>query len=163
LKHPELIEEKILSLPALVAKIHQWKMLGKTFAFTNGCFDILHEGHLYSLGQAAKQADHLVVGVNSDRSVKKLKGDTRPINNEQSRAKVLASLLVTDAIVIFEEDTPLELIKTIMPDVLIKGGDYKVEDIAGAKEVIANGGKVVINPLLDGFSTTATISKMKGK
>jgi len=138
-------------------------MLGKTFAFTNGCFDILHEGHLYSLGQAAKQADHLVVGVNSDRSVKKLKGDTRPINNEQSRAKVLASLLVTDAIVIFEEDTPLELIKTIMPDVLIKGGDYKVEDIAGAKEVIANGGKVVINPLLDGFSTTATISKMKGK
>ena len=163
MKHPEAVDTKIFSLPALVARVNQWRTLGKTFAFTNGCFDILHEGHLYSLGQAAKQADHLVVGVNSDRSVKKLKGNDRPINNEQSRAKVLASLLVTDAIIIFDEDTPLELIRTIMPDVLVKGGDYKVEDIAGAKEVIANGGRVVINPLLDGFSTTATISKMKGK
>lgn len=163
MKHPELIEKKIFTLPALVAQINQWKMFGKTFAFTNGCFDILHEGHLYSLGQAAKQADHLVVGVNSDASVKKLKGESRPINNQQSRARVLASLLMTDAIIIFEEDTPLELIKTIRPDVLVKGGDYKVEEIAGAKEVIANGGRVVINPLLEGFSTTATISKMKGK
>ena len=156
-------ENKIYGPEPMKLLCETWQKEGLKVVFTNGCFDILHEGHLYSLGQAAKQADHLVVGVNSDRSVKKLKGDTRPINNEQSRAKVLASLLVTDAIVIFEEDTPLELIKTIMPDVLIKGGDYKVEDIAGAKEVIANGGKVVINPLLDGFSTTATISKMKGK
>jgi len=163
LKHPELIEKKIFSLPTLVANIDQWRKLGKTIAFTNGCFDILHEGHIYSLAQAAKEADFLIVGINSDVSVKKLKGESRPINNQQSRAKILASLFLTDAIIIFEEDTPLELIKTIMPDVLVKGGDYKVEEIAGAKEVIANGGRVIINPLLDGFSTTATISKMKGK
>ena len=163
MKHPELIEKKIFSLPTLVANIDQWRKLGKTIAFTNGCFDILHEGHIYSLAQAAKEADFLIVGINSDVSVKKLKGESRPINNQQSRAKILASLFLTDAIIIFEEDTPLELIKTIMPDVLVKGGDYKVEEIAGAKEVIANGGRVIINPLLDGFSTTATISKMKGK
>jgi len=163
LKHPELIEKKVFSLPALVEKINQWRSLGETIAFTNGCFDILHEGHLYSLGQAAKEADHLIVGVNSDSSVKKLKGESRPINSQQSRAKVLASLLITDAVIIFEEDTPLELIKTILPDVLVKGGDYKAEDIAGAKEVIANGGKVAINPLLEGFSTTTIISKMKTK
>ena len=163
MKHPELIEKKIFSLPTLVANIDQWRKLGKTIAFTNGCFYILHEGHIYSLAQAAKEADFLIVGINSDVSVKKLKGESRPINNQQSRAKILASLFLTDAIIIFEEDTPLELIKTIMPDVLVKGGDYKVEEIAGAKEVIANGGRVIINPLLDGFSTTATISKMKGK
>ena len=163
MKHPELIEKKVFSLPALVEKINQWRSLGETIAFTNGCFDILHEGHLYSLGQAAKEADHLIVGVNSDSSVKKLKGESRPINSQQSRAKVLASLLITDAVIIFEEDTPLELIKTILPDVLVKGGDYKAEDIAGAKEVIANGGKVAINPLLEGFSTTTIISKMKTK
>jgi len=163
LKHPELIEKKIFSLPTLVANIDQWRKLGKTIAFTNGCFDILHEGHIYSLAQAAKEADFLIVGINSDVSVKKLKGESRPINNQQSRAKILASLFLTDAIIIFEEDTPLELIKTILPDALVKGGDYKVEEIAGAKEVIANGGRVIINPLLDGFSTTATISKMKGK
>ena len=135
----------------------------KTIAFTNGCFDILHEGHLYSLGEAAKEADHLIVGVNADQSVKKLKGESRPINGEQSRAKVLASLLITDAIIIFDEDTPLELIKAIMPDVLVKGGDYKAEEIAGAKEVLANGGRVVINPLVRGFSTSAIISRMKEK
>ena len=163
MKHPELIEKKIFSLPTLVANIDQWRKLGKTIAFTNGCFDILHEGHIYSLAQAAKEADFLIVGINSDVSVKKLKGESRPINNQQSRAKILASLFLTDAIIIFEEDTPLELIKTILPDALVKGGDYKVEEIAGAKEVIANGGRVIINPLLDGFSTTATISKMKGK
>lgn len=163
MKHPELIDQKIFSLTALVAKINEWKMLGKTIAFTNGCFDILHEGHLYSLSQAASEADYLIVGVNSDTSVKKLKGESRPINNQQSRAKVLASLLITDAITIFEEDTPLELIKTLMPNVLVKGGDYKVEEIAGAKEVISNGGRVVINPILKGFSTSAIISKMKSQ
>ena len=163
MKHPELLEKKIYTLSALIAKVHQWKMFGKTIAFTNGCFDILHEGHLYSLGQAAKEADYLIVGINADSSVKKLKGEPRPINNQQSRAKVLASLVITDAVIIFEEDTPLELIKTILPDVIVKGGDYKVEDIAGAKEVIANGGRVVINPLLNGFSTTAIIAKMKTK
>jgi D-beta-D-heptose 7-phosphate kinase/D-beta-D-heptose 1-phosphate adenosyltransferase len=136
--------------------------LGKTIAFTNGCFDILHEGHIYSLSQAASEADYLIVGVNSDASVKKLKGESRPINNENSRSKLLASLMLVDAVIIFKEDTPLDLIKSLLPDVLIKGGDYKVNEIAGAKEVIENGGRVVINPILNGFSTTSIIDKMKG-
>lgn len=162
MKHPELIEKKIFTLPGLISTIKQWRFLGKSIAFTNGCFDILHEGHLYSLGEAAKEADCLIVGVNSDHSVKKLKGESRPLNNESSRAKVLASLLIIDAVIIFNEDTPLELIKAILPDVLVKGGDYKPEEIAGAKEVIANGGRVVINPILQGFSTSSIIAKMKG-
>jgi len=136
-------------------------MLDKKVAFTNGCFDILHEGHIFSLSQAASEADFLIVGVNADKSVKKLKGQSRPINNEHSRALILASLLIVDAVIIFEEETPLSLISTLLPDVLVKGGDYTVEQIAGAKEVIANGGRVVINPILQGFSTTGIIEKMK--
>ena len=163
MKRPEIITNKIFPLKDLIPRTEQWKFFGKTIAFTNGCFDILHEGHIYSLSQAAKEADYLIVGVNSDTSVKKLKGDSRPLNNEHSRATVLASLIMVDAVVIFEEDTPLVLIKTILPDVLVKGGDYKVEDIAGSKEVIANGGRVVINPILEGFSTTSIISKMSKK
>ena len=163
MKQPEVITNKIFSLKDLVPKTEQWKFFGKTIAFTNGCFDILHEGHIYSLSQAAKEADYLIVGVNADASVKKLKGDSRPVNNEHSRATILASLLMVDAVIIFEEDTPLELIKTILPDVLVKGGDYKVEDIAGAKEVIANGGRVVINPVLEGFSTTSILLKLSKK
>jgi D-beta-D-heptose 7-phosphate kinase/D-beta-D-heptose 1-phosphate adenosyltransferase len=139
----------------------QWKMPGKKIVFTNGVFDILHQGHIYSLSQAAKEADYLLVGINSDASVKRLKGESRPVNNQESRALMLASLLVTDAIVIFDEDTPLELIKAIMPDVLVKGGDYTIEQIVGAKEVIAGGGRVVIAPILEGFSTTAIINGLK--
>jgi D-beta-D-heptose 7-phosphate kinase/D-beta-D-heptose 1-phosphate adenosyltransferase len=133
---------------------------GKTIAFTNGCFDILHEGHIFSLSEAAKEGDYLVVGVNADISVKKLKGETRPVNNQHSRALLLASLMIVDAVVIFEEDTPLNLIMAIMPDVFVKGGDYKIEQIAGAKEVLANGGRVIINPILPGFSTTGIIEKI---
>jgi D-glycero-beta-D-manno-heptose 1-phosphate adenylyltransferase len=162
LKNPQTINAKIFSTPDLIHRITQWKQSGKTIAFTNGCFDILHEGHIYSLSQAASEADYLVVGVNADASVKKLKGESRPINNEHSRSLLLASILLVDAVVIFTEDTPLELIKAILPDVLVKGGDYKAEEIAGAKEVIANGGRVVINPILQGFSTTSIIGKMKG-
>jgi len=99
-------------------------------AFTNGVFDILHQGHIFSLSQAAREADYLVVGVNADASVKKLKGDSRPVNSQDSRALVLASLLIVDAVVLFEEDTPLELIKTVMPDVLVKGGDYTIEQVS---------------------------------
>ena len=124
-------------------------------------FDILHEGHIFSLSQAANEGDYLIVGLNSDKSVKTLKGDSRPVNQQDSRALVLAALLLVDLVIIFEEATPLELIKTILPDVLIKGGDYKVEDIAGSNEVIANGGRVVINPILPGFSTTGIIKSMK--
>jgi D-beta-D-heptose 7-phosphate kinase/D-beta-D-heptose 1-phosphate adenosyltransferase len=136
-------------------------LLNKTIAFTNGCFDILHAGHIASLIAAASEADFLIIGLNSNASVKKLKGESRPVNDEQSRALVLASLAMVDAVVIFEEDTPLELITMIMPDVLVKGGDYKIEDIAGAKEVIEAGGRVVINPIVNGFSTTSIINKFQ--
>jgi len=135
--------------------------LGKSIVFTNGVFDILHAGHIFSLSQAAKEADFLIIGVNSDDSVKRLKGEQRPLNNQDSRALLLASLLMVDAVVIFEEDTPLELINSIKPDVLVKGGDYTIEQIVGAKEVISNGGRVVINPVIEGYSTTTLIDKLK--
>ena len=133
----------------------------KKLVFTNGCFDILHPGHLFSLAQTAKEADYLLVGLNSDASVKRLKGPERPINTTESRATVLANLVLVDAVVVFEEDTPLDLIKTILPDVLVKGGDYTIDTIVGAQEVIANGGKVIINPIVEGFSTTNIIEKIK--
>ncbi len=157
MKRADLVPQKIFTAAQIVQKLAQWRLLSKKIAFTNGVFDILHQGHIFSLSQAAKEADYLIVGLNSDASVKRLKGESRPVNDEQSRALILASLLMVDAVVLFEEDTPLELIKAIMPDVLVKGGDYTVEQIAGAKEVIANGGRVVINPILDGFSTTTII------
>lgn len=155
------IEKKIFTLPQLRTQIASWRVTHKTIAFTNGCFDILHEGHIASLSQAASEADYLVVGVNSDNSTKRLKGPDRPVNHEHSRALMLASLSIVDAVVIFEEDTPLELITAILPDVLVKGGDYTLEQIVGAKEVIANGGRVVINPILPGFSTTGIIQQIK--
>lgn len=155
------ISQKISTLKTLSFKIAAWRATGKTIAFTNGCFDILHEGHIFSLSQAAKEADLLIVGVNSDASIKRLKGNDRPINHEKSRALLLASLAIVDAVVIFEEDTPLELIKEILPDFLVKGGDYTVDQIVGAKEVIANGGQVIINPIVEGFSTTGLIQQIK--
>ena len=157
----EFIEQKIKTVAETKALISAWKVNGKTFSFTNGCFDILHPGHLFSLAQAAKEADYLIVGLNSDQSVQRLKGPTRPINNTHSRAIVLANLMVVDLVVIFEEDTPLELIQTLLPDVMVKGGDYTIEQIVGAKEVIAGGGKVIINPIVEGFSTTNLIEKIK--
>jgi rfaE bifunctional protein nucleotidyltransferase chain/domain len=123
---------------------------------------LLHPGHIFSLSEAAREGEHLVVGLNADASVKRLKGDSRPVNNQEARAILLASLLMVDAVVLFEEDTPLELITTILPDVIVKGGDYTPEQVAGGREVIAAGGKVVINPILEGYSTTALIEKMKG-
>jgi len=151
------ITEKICSLTGIVEKTSQWKKEGKKIVFTNGVFDLLHKGHIFSFTQAAKEGDILVIGLNSDSSVKRLKGDSRPVNNQDARALLLAALTMVDAVAIFEEDTPLNLITFILPDVLVKGGDYTIDEIAGAKEVIANGGKVVINPILDGFSTTAII------
>jgi D-beta-D-heptose 7-phosphate kinase/D-beta-D-heptose 1-phosphate adenosyltransferase len=160
MNQPQIIPHKIFTLPALLQEIARRRLLGKTIAFTNGCFDILHRGHIASLSQAAETASFLVVGVNADASVRKLKGEHRPVNDQQARAELLASLLIVDAVVIFEEDTPLELIKAILPDVLVKGGDYTLDQIVGAKEVIAAGGKVVINPLVPGFSTTGLIEKI---
>jgi D-glycero-beta-D-manno-heptose 1-phosphate adenylyltransferase len=161
LKRPEIISQKVFSLTALQQRIYGWKLLSKSTAFTNGVFDILHPGHIFSLSQAAKEADFLIVGLNSDASVKRLKGKDRPINNQETRSLLLASLIMVDAVVIFEEDTPLELINTIKPDVLVKGGDYTIEQIVGAKEVIEYGGRVVINPIVEGYSTTSIIQKLK--
>ncbi len=155
------VPHKIMGHQQLVQFLAVARLASKTIAFTNGTYDILHEGHIFSISQAAAAADLLVVGVNSDSSVKRYKGPERPINNEHSRALVLASLVIIDAVVIFEEDTPLNLINLVRPDVLVKGGDYTLEQIVGAKEVIANGGKVIINPILEGFSTTAIIEKIK--
>jgi D-beta-D-heptose 7-phosphate kinase/D-beta-D-heptose 1-phosphate adenosyltransferase len=157
----EGIEKKILTIEEAKARISAWKVTGKTVAFTNGCFDILHQGHLFSIAQAAKEADYLIVGINSDASVKRLKGPERPINSTESRALVMANLVLVDVVVVFEEDTPYELITSLLPDILVKGGDYTIETIVGAKEVIANGGKVIINPIVDGFSTTNIIEKIK--
>lgn len=161
MKAVNAIEKKIFTLPHLLAQLASWRVTDKTVAFTNGCFDILHEGHISSLSQAAAEADFLVVGVNSDSSTQRLKGPDRPVNNEHSRALLLASLAIVDAVVIFEEDTPLQLIKAIQPDVLVKGGDYTIEQIVGSREVIANGGRVVINPIVEGFSTTGIIRQIK--
>ena len=161
MKNPGSIQQRLYTLPELTVQVNRWRLPGKSIVFTNGCFDILHEGHIYSLSQAAKEGDILIVGVNSDASVKKLKGEGRPVNKEHSRALVLASLLMVDAVVIFEEDTPLKLITTLQPDVLVKGGDYTPGQVVGGKEVMALGGRVVINPLVAGFSTTGIIEKLK--
>ena len=155
------IQNKILTLPELLRKAAQWRLLGKSIAFTNGCFDILHAGHIASLTEAAHHGDMLVVGLNADASIRGLKGSNRPVNNEEARALVLASLAMVDAVVIFTEPTPLELILALKPDALVKGGDYKVEEIAGASEVIGWGGKVVINPIVEGFSTSSIISRIR--
>jgi D-beta-D-heptose 7-phosphate kinase/D-beta-D-heptose 1-phosphate adenosyltransferase len=160
MKKSNTISERILKQEEIAAQVKRWRLKSKTIAFTNGIFDILHEGHIAVLAKAASYADVLVVGVNSDSSVKKLKGDSRPVNKESSRALLLASLIMVDAVVIFDEETPLELIKTIKPDVLVKGGDYTIETIVGAKEVMANNGKVEIIPLEEGFSTTGIIEKI---
>ncbi|HVU97816.1 MAG TPA: D-glycero-beta-D-manno-heptose 1-phosphate adenylyltransferase [Puia sp.] len=160
MKVPQIIPQRIYDHTGLQHQLRRWRLLSKTIAFTNGCFDILHQGHIASLSDAAREADILIVGLNSDASTRRLKGEQRPINNEQARAIVLASLLMVDAVIVFEEDTPLELINMIMPDVLVKGGDYTLEQIVGAKEVMAAGGRVVINPIVPGFSTTSIIDKI---
>jgi rfaE bifunctional protein nucleotidyltransferase chain/domain len=160
MRRTEIIGQKIMTFPELLRQVNRWRLMRKTISFTNGCFDILHEGHIYSLSQAAAEADYLIVGVNSDSSVRELKGKNRPLNNEKTRSFLIASLLMVDAVVIFEEPTPLRLISAILPDALVKGGDYTIDEIVGASEVIGNGGKVVINPILQGFSTTGLIEKI---
>jgi len=161
MKSVSSIPNKIFNLNDLVHQLRRWRLHNKKIVFTNGVFDILHEGHIASLSEAASYGHVLIVAVNADASVKRLKGESRPVNNENSRALLLASMVMTDAVILFEEDTPLNLIKTLLPDVLVKGGDYTLDQIVGAKEVMDNGGEVKIVPVLDGFSTTGIIEKMK--
>jgi D-beta-D-heptose 7-phosphate kinase/D-beta-D-heptose 1-phosphate adenosyltransferase len=155
------IPDKIFTLNELAHQLKRWRLHNKKIVFTNGVFDILHEGHIASLSEAALYGHILIVGINANASVKRLKGESRPVNNEGSRTLLMASLLMVDAVILFEEDTPLNLINFILPDVLVKGGDYTLDEIVGAKEVMANGGEVKIVPILDGFSTTGIIERMK--
>lgn len=140
---------------------NDFKRHGQKIVFTNGCFDVLHYGHVHYLLQAKALGDILVIGLNSDDSVRRLKGPTRPINGENERAFVLAALVCVDYVTLFEEDTPEELIKVVRPDVLVKGGDYTLDNIVGADFVTQNGGTVTTIPFVEGFSSTRIIEKLK--
>lgn len=155
------ITNKIVSRDVLSHRINGWRALGKKIVFTNGVFDILHHGHLDYLAKAASHGNILVVGVNSDLSVKRLKGEERPLNHENDRAFQLASLMFVDAVCIFEEDTPRTLIELVQPDVLAKGGDYTIETIVGSDFVLQRGGQVEVIPFVQGYSTTSLIERIK--
>jgi D-beta-D-heptose 7-phosphate kinase / D-beta-D-heptose 1-phosphate adenosyltransferase len=152
--------DKILDLQHLLVRLAEWRATGDRIVFTNGCFDILHVGHITLLEQCRDFGDKVVIGINSDASVKRLKGPTRPVVTENERARVLAALGSTDAVIIFDEPTPLELIRALRPDVLVKGGDYTASTIVGADDVVNWGGRVEIVPTVTGASTTNTIRKM---
>lgn len=164
-KHQHL-ETRILrpeqAAETLHGKIRYWRFFDKRLVFTNGCFDILHAGHVDYLSRAADLGDVLILGLNTDDSVRRIKGAGRPVNPEEARARVLAALRFVDLVVLFDEDTPARLIEAIAPDVLVKGQDYRPEDIAGADAVKDRGGKVVTIPLLKGFSTSGLIDKIGG-
>lgn len=161
MKKTDTLSERIFSREEIPLQSIRWRLNSKTIGFTNGVFDILHQGHIKTLSEAASFTDVLVVGINSDASVKRLKGESRPINDEHTRAMILASLIMVDAVVIFDEDTPLELIKSIKPDVLVKGGDYTIDSIVGAKEVMADNGEVKIISLEAGISTSNIIDRIR--
>src|SRR5215813_11750436 len=154
------MSEKVLSISALLTVRKRLREAGKTVVFTNGVFDLLHVGHVRYLATARALGDELVVAINSDRSVKKLKGDTRPINNESERAEVLAALRSVSFVTTFDDISPRSLIAALLPDVLVKGGDYGLDDIHGREEVEAAGGKVVSLPFVTGASTTSIIDRM---
>ena len=156
-----MTSNKILTLSSLLELRKEWKQENEKVVFTNGCFDILHLGHIDYLEKSAMLGTKLVVGLNSDTSVRELKGENRPINPEYARARLLAALSFSDAIVLFSAQTPHQLITTILPDILVKGSDYSIETIVGAEEVIASGGEVKTIDLVDGYSTTNIIEKSK--
>ncbi len=157
----EIIKSKIFSKESLKYQLVIWRFLSKKIVFTNGCFDILHLGHIDYLSKAAEFGDVLIIGLNSDDSVRKIKGINRPINDEKSRAIILASLSFVSAVILFDEDTPYNLIKFVQPDVLIKGSDYKPEDIVGYDIVKAKGGVIETIDFLPGYSTSSIIDKIK--
>ena len=160
MKHLEKIYDKILDDKSLEERLNLWRSEGKTIVFSNGCFDILHRGHVEYLSKAADLGDILIIGLNTDDSVRRLKGPSRPVNDEKARAVLLSALEFVDAVVLFKEDTPYNLIRRVQPDVLVKGKDYKAEDIVGYDIVIAKGGKVETIELVDGFSTTSILERI---
>jgi len=153
--------KRVLSRDEIAARIAQWRETGETIVFTNGCFDILHVGHLKTLTRASSEGTRLIVGVNSDDSVRRLKGPTRPINDEVDRAELLAGFRCVDAVVIFGEETPVELLEVVRPHVHVKGGDYRVEDLPEREVVEKHGGRIVIIDLVPGRSTTNLIQKTR--
>ena len=157
----EKINNKILSGEKLTKWLEDCRKNGNKIVFSNGCFDILHRGHVEYLAKAAAFGDVMIIGLNTDASVRRLKGPSRPVNDENARAFVLAGLEFVSAVVLFDEDTPYNLIKTVQPDVLVKGSDYKPENIVGYDIVTAKGGKVKTVDLVEGFSTTGIIDKMR--
>ncbi|MBK7965146.1 MAG: D-glycero-beta-D-manno-heptose 1-phosphate adenylyltransferase [Bacteroidetes bacterium] len=154
MSHLDHIQKKLMNSEQLIDQLNQWQKEGCKIVFSNGCFDILHLGHVDYLAQAADFGDKMVIGLNTDSSVSRIKGPTRPINDERSRAMVLAGLEFVAAIILFDEPTPYELIRLVQPDVLVKGADYKPEDIVGYDIVTAKGGTVKTIPFVDGYSTT---------
>lgn len=153
------ISQKIIQEAELLQQLSIWKLKNESVVFTNGCFDILHRGHIQLLTEAAALGDHLIVGLNSDASVKRLKGNDRPFHQQQDRAFLLAALEVVDAVIFFNEDTPLNLIHIIRPNFLVKGGDYQLENIVGADFVLQSGGEVHIVHTLEGYSTTKILQQ----
>jgi rfaE bifunctional protein nucleotidyltransferase chain/domain len=154
-------KEKILPIRDAMYKVNAWKNHQQVVVFTNGCFDLLHLGHIDYLEKAKQQGEKLVVGLNSDQSIKRLKGSKRPVNDENARARMLAALQFVDLVVLFDEDTPYNLIKALTPSVLVKGKDYEVGNIVGADIVLQNGGKVATIDLVEGYSSSAIIEKIQ--
>lgn len=155
---PRLPQSKIMDVEAVVA----WKLAVRgAVVFTNGVFDLLHPGHVSIIDAARREGAALIVGINSDASVQRLKGPTRPVHTSAERAMVVAALEAVDAVIVFDEDTPLEIVTRIEPDVIVKGGDYTPDTIVGADVVTARGGRVVVIPLVEGQSTTSTIERMR--
>ncbi|MBP5667338.1 MAG: D-glycero-beta-D-manno-heptose 1-phosphate adenylyltransferase [Salinivirgaceae bacterium] len=159
MSHFSTLTSKLLTGQRLADTIAKWHSDNETIVFTNGCFDIIHRGHAEYLAKAADLGTKLIVGLNTDDSVRRLKGPTRPVNNEQARAIVLSAFGFIDAVALFSDDTPRNLIMQVQPDILVKGGDYRVEDIVGFDIVTARGGRVLTLPFVDGYSTTSTIKK----
>ena len=161
MSHLNKINSKIFSLDDLKNQVNAWKQAGEEVVFTNGCFDIIHRGHIEVLAQTADLGDRLIIGLNSDSSIQKLKGEDRPIIDEQARVILLSALSFVDAVILFPEETPINLISTLLPDLLAKGGDYEIETIVGHEIVQNNGGEVILVPFVDGFSSTTIIDKIK--
>ena len=160
-KSLEILHSKILDKERLLVKLTDWKEENKKIVFTNGCFDLIHLGHIEVIARSADLGDILIIGVNTDKSIKRLKGKNRPIVEEISRAKQLAALEFVDAVVFFDQDTPIDLIKVINPNVITKGGDYKTDQVIGNDIVTQNNGEVVIIPLTQGYSTTSILEKIR--
>ena len=157
----QVMQNKILSVDKMLFLLNIWRFQEKKIVFTNGCFDLLHLGHIDYLAKAADMGDKLVIGLNSDASTRALKGNNRPITDQLSRSSILSSLFFVSAVVLFDESTPLELIKLVKPDVLVKGADYTIETIVGADFVLQNGGEIKTVDLISGYSTSAIEQKIR--